>query len=136
MQQDIYKEGVSRKFYMNKVSSKTSKIARKTLVMESLFYKATGFYQKETLVQVFLWEFFKIYKSTYFPRTVCNFQSMKSPVELNSLFSKFFRWTPGLLYHLIRRDSGRFANKVFQLNGLKITNWEHLRLTACGLSKL
>ena len=90
MQQDIYKEGVSRKFYMNKVSSKTSKIARKTLVMESLFYKATGFYQKETLVQVFLCEFFKIYKSTYFPRTVCNFQSMKSPVELNSLFSNSF----------------------------------------------
>ena len=58
---------------------------------------------------------------------VCNFQSMQTPVELNSLLSK------GLVYYLIRRDSGRLANEAFKsnsivsskqwLNGLKITNW-------------
>ena len=32
---------------------------------------------------------------------------MKTPVELNSLLSNFFCYTPGLLYHLIRRDYGR-----------------------------
>ena len=29
-------------------------------------------------------------KTMRMKRSVCNFQSMKSPVELNSLFSKFF----------------------------------------------
>ena len=57
---------------------------------------------------------------------------MKTPVELNSLLSNFFCYTPGLLYHLIRRDYGRLANEAFtsicivsfkqKLNGLKITN--------------
>ena len=69
--------------------------------------------------------------------TVCDFQSMKSPMELNSLLSKFVI-SPGLLYHLIRRDSGRLANEAFSsnpivsskqwLNGLKITNWLVLNL--------
>ena len=48
-------------------------------------------------------------------RTVCNFQFMKSPLELNSLLSKLF-CSPGLLYHLIRRDTGRLANEVFMSN--------------------
>ena len=42
---------------------------------------------------------------------VCNFQSMKTPVELNS-----FVISPGLLYHLIRRDYGRLANEAFTSN--------------------
>ena len=64
--------------------------------------------------------------------TVCNFQSMKSPLELNSLLSKFFFYITWLLYQLIRRDSGRLAHEAFTsnpivsskqwLNGLKITN--------------
>ena len=41
---------------------------------------------------------------------------MKSPVEQNSLSSKFFRLSPGLLYHLIRRDTGRLANEAFSSN--------------------
>ena len=63
---------------------------------------------------------------------VCNFQSMKSSVELNSLLSKFFYYITWLLYQLIRCDTGRVANEAFtsnpfvyskqQLNGLKITN--------------
>ena len=65
--------------------------------------------------------------------SVCNLQSMKSPLELNSLLSKFFCYITWLLYQLIRRDTGRLANEAFtsnpivswkqQLNGLKITNW-------------
>ena len=57
---------------------------------------------------------------------------MKSPVELNSLFSKLFFYITGLFYHLISRDSGRLANEAFTsnaivsvkeyLNGLKTTN--------------
>ena len=62
---------------------------------------------------------------------------MKSPVELNSLLSNSFVLSPGLLYHLIRRDTGRLANETFTsnhgdiksycffetiLNGLKTTN--------------
>ena len=46
--------------------------------------------------------------------TVCNFQSMKSPVEAFSQNS--FVISPGLLYHLIRRDSGRLANDAFTSN--------------------
>ena len=55
---------------------------------------------------------------------------MKSPVELNSLSSKFFCYITWLLYQLIRRDSERLVNEAFtsntivswkqQLNGLKI----------------
>ena len=57
---------------------------------------------------------------------------MKTPMELNSLFSNSFVISPGLLYYLIRRDTGRLANKAFMSNpivsskqwlgGLKITN--------------
>ena len=59
---------------------------------------------------------------------------MKTPVELNSVLSNFFCYTPDLLYHLIRRDHGRLANETFtsicivsfkqKLNGLKVTNWK------------
>ena len=49
-------------------------------------------------------------------RTVCNFQSIKSPVELNSLFLKFFSYNTCFLYHLIRRDGGRLANESFTSN--------------------
>ena len=62
---------------------------------------------------------------------VCNFQSVKSPVELNSLLLKFFCYITWLLYHLIRRDIGRLTNEAFTsnpfislkqlLSGLKIT---------------
>ena len=65
--------------------------------------------------------------------TVCNFQSMKTPVELNSLlFVIFNSWnlpwnwiafyqnsfviSPGLLYHLIRCNYGRLAHKAFTSN--------------------
>ena len=41
-----------------------------------------------------------------------NFQSMKSPVEQNSLFLKFFSYILGL----IRRDTGRLANEAFMSN--------------------
>ena len=71
----------------------------------------------------------KIFKST---TSVCNFLSMKLPVDLNSLLSKFFCYITCLLYQLIRRDTGRLANEAFtlnpivsskqKLNGLKITN--------------
>ena len=57
---------------------------------------------------------------------------MKSPVEMNRFYQHSFVLSPGLLYHLIWRDSGRLANEAFtsnpivsskqQLNGLKITN--------------
>ena len=69
---------------------------------------------------------------TQFNISVCNSQSMKSPVELNSLLSKFFCYIIWLLYQLIRRDTGRVVNEAFtsnpivsskqKLNGLKITN--------------
>ena len=65
-------------------------------------------------------------------KTVCDFQSMKSPVELNSLLSKFFCYITWFVNHLIRRDFARLANEAFtsnpivsskqQLSGLKITN--------------
>ena len=57
---------------------------------------------------------------------------MKSPVELNNLLSKFFRYVTWSLYQLIRPDTGRLANETStsnpivsskqNLNGLKITN--------------
>ena len=63
---------------------------------------------------------------------------MKSPVELNSLLSKFFCYIIWLLYQLIRRDTGRLENEAFmpnpiaslkqKLNGLKITNRNVLKL--------
>ena len=63
-------------------------------------------------------------KSEFQSNSVCNFQSMKSPVELNSLFSEFFcyiTWfviSPGLLYHLIWRDTGQLANESFTSNSI------------------
>ena len=50
------------------------------------------------------------------PYTVCNFQSMKSPVELNSLFSKFFCYITWFVYHLTRCDNERLANEAFTSN--------------------
>ena len=72
---------------------------------------------------------------------------MKSPVELNSLLSKFFVVSPGLLYHPIRRDTGRLTNEAFTsnpivsskqyLSGLKITNWfDHVHLLSDGTTFL
>ena len=62
--------------------------------------------------------------------------TLKSPVKLNSFFSKFFVISPGL----IRRDTGRLANEAFTsdllvcskqwLTGLKITN------CSCGSLKI
>ena len=48
--------------------------------------------------------------------SVCDFQSMKSPVELNSLLSKLFCGITWLLYQLIRRDTGRLVNEAFTSN--------------------
>ena len=42
---------------------------------------------------------------------VCNFQSMKSTVELNSLFLKFFYIT-----WFDKRDTGGLANETFTSN--------------------
>ena len=52
-------------------------------------------------------------------------------------YQNSFVISPGLLYHLIRRDSGRLANEAFTsnptvcskewFNGLKITNWKDRR---------
>ena len=56
-------------------------------------------------------------KATYQKKkTVCNFQSMKSPMELNSLLSKFFCYITWLLCQLVRRNTERLANEVFMLN--------------------
>ena len=49
-------------------------------------------------------------------KTVCNFQSMKSLMELNSLLSKFFCYITWLLCQLIRRNTGQLANEVFTSN--------------------
>ena len=77
---------------------------------------------------------------------VSNFQSMKSPVQLNSLLSKFFCYITWLLYQLIRRESGRLAHEAFTsnpifsskqyLNGLKITNWINFNAKKVGLDTL
>ena len=42
--------------------------------------------------------------------------SMKSPEELNSLLSNSFVVSPGLLYHLIRRDPERLSKEAFTSN--------------------
>ena len=65
--------------------------------------------------------------------SVCNFQSMKNPVQLNSLFSKFYcyitwfcyiTWSDATLDDLQTRPLRQ--NLLFlwnKLSGLKITNW-------------
>ena len=55
---------------------------------------------------------------------VFNFQSMKSPVELNRIvFSQnSFVISPGLLYHMIRRNTGRLPNEAFTSN--PIASWK------------
>ena len=55
------------------------------------------------------------------------FQSMKSPVELNSLLSKFFCYIAWLLYQLIRRETGRLANEAFMSNPISF-NYKLLSL--------
>ena len=40
-----------------------------------------------------------------YEKSVCNFQSMKSPLELNGVLSKFFCFITWLLYQLIRRNT-------------------------------
>ena len=50
------------------------------------------------------------------PDTVCNFQSMKSSVELNSLLSKLFCYITWFVNHLIRRNTGRLVNEAFTSN--------------------
>ena len=62
-------------------------IHRKTFVLESRYNKFSGLHLKETSTQVFSCEYCTIFTNT---NTVCNFQSRKSPVELNSLLSKLF----------------------------------------------
>ena len=49
---------------------------------------------------------------------VCNFQSIKSTVEVPEItFSQnSFVISPGLSYHLIRRDYGRLADETFASN--------------------
>ena len=45
--------------------------------------------------------------------SVCNFQSMNSPMELNSLFSKFFCCiTRFVTWHLIRCENGKLAKAL------------------------
>ena len=60
------------------------------------------------------------------------FNPWKVPRNRIAFYQKFFVILPGLLYHLIRRHSGRLADVAFMsnsivslkqwLNGLKITN--------------
>ena len=61
------------------------------------------------------------------------FNPWKLPWNWISFYQNSFVASPGLLYHLIRRDYGRLANEAFTsnpivslkqwFNGLKITNW-------------
>ena len=59
--------------------------------------------------------------------SVCNFQSMNSPMELNSLFSKFFCYIIRFVtWHLIRRENGRLAKAFmfFWNNSLRFKNYK------------
>ena len=49
-------------------------------------------------------------------KTVSNLQSMKSPMELNSLFQNSFVVLTGLLNYLVKCDTGRLANETFTSN--------------------
>ena len=61
------------------------------------------------------------------------FNPWKVPWKWIAFYQNYFVISPGLLYHLIRRDSGWLAKEAFisnaivsskrWLNGLKITNW-------------
>ena len=61
------------------------------------------------------------------------FNPWKNPWNWIACYQNCFVISPGLLYHLIRRDSGRLSNEDFTpnpivssnqwFNGLKITNW-------------
>ena len=50
--------------------------------------------------------------------SVCNFQSMKSPVELNSLLSKLFCYITWFVVSPVRRDSRRLAKEAFMSNAI------------------
>ena len=59
-------------------------------------------------------------KTSFWHFSVCNFQSMKSSVELNSLLSKFFCYITWFVNHLIRRNTGRQILLFFQNNSLAV----------------
>ena len=71
--------------------------------------------------------------------SVCNFQSMKSPVELGSLFLKFFCYvvtSPAL----IRCDTGCRAHKAFTSNPIvslkqKLSSTS-LKITNCMVNRV
>ena len=48
--------------------------------------------------------------------SVCNFQSMKSPMELIAFSQNSFVISPGLLHDLIRRENKLLANEAFMSN--------------------
>ena len=73
----------------------------------------------------------RCFRVTYYKN---NFQYMKSPVELNSLLSKFFCYISWFVISLDQTrlwttcKRGLYVNPIVsskqQLSGLKITNWE------------
>ena len=91
-------------------------ILRKGLNFEKRLFNSTGLYMN-----------LKLQTQPIIPNL------WKVPGNYIAFSQKSFVLSPGLLYHLIRHDSGRVANKVFTsnpivslkeyLNGLKITNW-------------
>ena len=85
------------------------------LVLHALYkYTNAVIVSKDTNVLILLVYMYALKNIT--SKSVCNFQSMKSLVELNSLLSKFFCYITWLLYHLIRRDIGRLTNEAFTSN--------------------
>ena len=92
----------------------------------SIFFQKT-YYSEHSLCALWILYVFEMkILSLIFIRitlfSVCNFQSTKIPVELNSLLANFFCYITWLLYQLITRDTGRLANEAITLNALKITN--------------
>ena len=88
---------------MTKFAS-SKKIHRKIIIVKrNLELNGLGFLYYSAIVRVYT--------------AICNFQSMKSRVELNRIaFSEnSFVISPGLLYHLITRNTGRLANEAFPL---------------------
>ena len=63
--------------------------------------------------------------------SVSNFQSMKITVELNTFSQNSFVVSPGLLCHLIRRDTERLANEAFTSNPIVSSKqqFSHLKIT-------
>ena len=48
--------------------------------------------------------------------SVCNFQSMNSPMEIIAFSQNSFVISPGLLHDLIRRENKLLANEAFMSN--------------------